>query len=409
MKVKLTGPSNPLLKSSIQITGSKSESNRLLLLKALFPNIKISNLSNSDDARVMQKGLKIAIGEVDIHHAGTAMRFLTGYFSSQEGKEVILTGSQRMTERPIKILVEALRGLGADIEYVKNEGYPPIKIKGKTLSNNKVSLPADISSQYISSLLLIAPSLVNGLELNLIGKITSVPYIKMTLGLLNQIGVETSFEGNTIRVSPKTSVDQIELVVESDWSSASYFYSIVALSAKGAEIKLSAYKETSLQGDSILSGIYNDFGVETSFLDGKIIIRKIQDCILESFNYDLANAPDIAQTIAVTCLGLGIGCELTGLHTLKIKETDRLKAMHTEFSKLGAKVIITDKSLILERSKEIITDVSIDTYNDHRMAMAFAPLALKTTLKINDAEVVSKSYPDFWEDLRKLKIRVQEL
>ncbi len=409
MKVQLTGPSNPLLKSSIQITGSKSESNRLLLLQALFPNIKISNLSNSDDARVMQKGLKISIGEVDIHHAGTAMRFLTGYFSSQEGKEVILTGSQRMTERPIKILVEALRGLGADIEYLKNEGYPPIKIKGKTLSNNEVSLPADISSQYISSLLLIAPSLVNGLELNLIGKITSVPYIKMTLGLLNQIGVETSFEGNTIRVSPKTVVDQIELVVESDWSSASYFYSIVALSAKGTEIKLSAYKETSLQGDSILSEIYNDLGVETSFLDGKIKIKKIQDCLLESFNYDLANAPDIAQTIAVTCLGLGIGCELTGLHTLKIKETDRLKAMHTELSKLGAKVIITDRSLILEPSKEIITDVSIDTYNDHRMAMAFAPLALKTTLKINDAEVVSKSYPDYWEDLRKLKIRVQEL
>ena len=409
MKVQLTGPSNPLLKSSIQITGSKSESNRLLLLQALFPNIKMSNLSNSDDARVMQKGLKISIGEVDIHHAGTAMRFLTGYFSSQEGKEVVLTGSQRMTERPIKILVEALRGLGADIEYVKNEGYPPIKIKGKTLSNNEVSLPADISSQYISSLLLIAPSLVNGLELNLIGKITSVPYIKMTLGLLNQIGVETSFEGNTIRVSPKTVVDQIELVVESDWSSASYFYSIVALSAKGTEIKLSAYKEKSLQGDSILSEIYNDFGVETSFLDGKIKIRKIQDCLLESINYDLANAPDIAQTIAVTCLGLGIGCELTGLHTLKIKETDRLKAMHTELSKLGAKVIITDKSLILEPSKEIITDVSIDTYNDHRMAMAFAPLALKTTLKINDAEVVSKSYPDYWEDLRKLKIRVQEL
>jgi len=379
------------------------------LLQALFPNIKITNLSNSDDAAVMQEGVKISQGEVDIHHAGTAMRFLTGYFASQEGKEVILTGSHRMTERPIKVLVDALRGLGADIDYVKNEGYPPIKIKGKRLIKNKISLPAGISSQYISSLLLIAPSLTNGLELELIGKITSVPYIKMTLGLLNQIGVETSFEGSTIHVSPKTTVAPIELVVESDWSSASYFYSIVALSDKGSEIKLSAYKKTSLQGDSVLAEIYKDLGVETTFLNNEIVLSKRQDCILESINRDLANAPDIAQTIAVTCLGLGIGCELTGLHTLKIKETDRLEAMLTELSKLGAKVMITDKSLSMEPSKKIIPDVSIDTYNDHRMAMAFGPLALKTTLKINDAEVVSKSYPDFWEDIQKSNIRVKQL
>ncbi len=203
MKLHLSGPSNNLLKSHIEITGSKSESNRSLLLQALYPKISIRNLSNSDDAEVMQKGLAISSGEVDIHHAGTAMRFLTGYFASQEGKKVVLTGSQRMTERPVKVLVEALRNLGADIEYVNSEGYPPIQIKGKKLQKNQVSLPADISSQYISSLLLIAPSLENGLELNLVGKITSVPYIKMTLGLLNQIGIETSFEGNSIKVSPK--------------------------------------------------------------------------------------------------------------------------------------------------------------------------------------------------------------
>ena len=409
LKLHLSGPSNNLLKSRIQITGSKSESNRSLLLQALYPNISIRNLSNSDDAEVMQKGLAISIGEVDIHHAGTAMRFLTGYFASQVGKTVVLTGSQRMTERPVKVLVEALRKLGADIEYVKSEGYPPIQIKGKKLQKNQVSLPADISSQYISSLLLIAPSLENGLELKLVGKITSVPYIKMTLGLLNQIGINTSFEGNSIKVSPKENIEEIELVVESDWSSASYFYSIVALSEVGTEIKLSAYKKNSLQGDSILADTYKEFGVETTFLKNEIILKKVKHYQATSIECDLANAPDIAQTIAVTCLGLGLGCELTGLHTLKIKETDRLEAMYNELTKFGAKVAITDKTLSMEPISHFKPEVAVDTYNDHRMAMAFAPLDLKTSFTINDAEVVSKSYPDFWKDLNTLGFRLQEL
>ena len=409
MKLHLTGPSEHLLTSNIQITGSKSESNRSLLLQALYPTISIQNLSNSDDARVMQKGLKISKGEVDIHHAGTAMRFLTGYFASQEGKDVILTGSKRMTERPVKVLVEALRSLGADIEYVNEEGYPPIKIKGKKLTENKVSLPANISSQYISSLLLIAPSLENGIEMELIGKITSVPYIKMTLSLLGQIGVASSFVGNTIKVSSKKQVAPVELVVESDWSSASYFYSIVALCEVGSKIELGSYKKDSLQGDSVLADIYKSFGVETSFQRNKVVLKKERIPKLTILECDLANAPDIAQTIAVTCLGLGMGCELTGLHTLKIKETDRLLAMHAELSKFGAKVQVTDRSLLLEPSNGLKSEVAVDTYNDHRMAMAFAPLALKTSFVVNDAEVVSKSYPDFWEDLKKLGFRSKEL
>lgn len=409
MKLHLSGPTNNLLKSQIQITGSKSESNRSLLLQALYPNISISNVSNADDAEVMQKGLAISSGEVDIHHAGTAMRFLTGYFASQAGKNVVLTGSKRMKERPIKVLVEALINLGADIEYVHSEGFPPILIKGKKLYKNKVSLPADISSQYISSLLLIAPSLENGLELHLVGKITSVPYIKMTLGLLSQIGIETSFEGNHIKVSPKENIEAIELVVESDWSSASYFYSIVALSEVGSEIKLSAYKRNSLQGDSILAEIYIEFGVETTFLNNKIVLKKVKHCQSTSIECDLANAPDIAQTIAVTCLGLGLGCELTGLHTLKIKETDRLEAMRTELTKFGAEVAITNKRLSLAPIAHFNPKVAVDTYNDHRMAMAFGPLALKKSFSINDAEVVSKSYPDFWKDLDKLGFHLQEL
>jgi len=397
------------LLAEIQITGSKSESNRSLLLQALYPKITIENLSNSDDAGVMQKGLQIKNGVVDIHHAGTAMRFLTGYFASQEGKEVTLTGSQRMTERPVKFLVEALRSLGADIKYVKNEGYPPIQIKGQKLTQKKVSLPANISSQYISSLLLIAPSLENGLELELVGEITSVPYIKMTLALLTQIGVANSFEGNTIKVNPKSSVEETKLVVESDWSSASYFYSIVALCDIGTEITLSAYKKNSLQGDSVLAEIYQNFGVETLLQENKVVLKKTANCQLPTVNCELSNAPDTAQTIAATCFGLGIGCHLTGLHTLKIKETDRLEALYTELSKLGAKISVTDKSLTLHPSDSIIKDIAIDTYNDHRMAMAFAPLALKTTLFINDAEVVSKSYPDFWHDLRKLRFHIEEV
>lgn len=409
MKLQLTYPQRKKINKAIQITGSKSETNRSLLLQALFPNIKIENLSNSDDGEVMQKGLKKSTGEVDIHHAGTAMRFLTAYFASQEGKEVILTGSKRMKERPIKVLVEALRELGAEIKYENREGYPPIKITGRKLEKSKVSLPANISSQYISALLLIASSLENGLELELIGKITSVPYIKMTLSLLSQIGVNASFEGNTIKVNPKNDVENVTLIVESDWSSASYFFSIVGLCEVGTEIQLSSYKKNSLQGDSVLAEIYKDFGVETSFSHNQIAIAKTAECKLSTVNYDLSNAPDIAQTIAVTCLGLGIGCHLTGLHTLPIKETDRLAALKTELSKLGGKVAIDTESLTLEPCDKIISGIEIDTYNDHRMGMAFGPLAIKTDLFINDSGVVSKSYPDFWKDLKILGFDTQTI
>jgi len=409
LRLQLSSPDNGKIQISIAITGSKSETNRSLLLQALFPNIKIENLSNSDDGEVMQKGLAKSTGEVDIHHAGTAMRFLTAYFASQEGKEVVLTGSQRMQERPVKVLVEALQSLGADIQYEKEAGYPPLKIVGKKLEKSQVSLPANISSQYISALLLIAPSLENGLELELIGKITSVPYIKMTLALLEQIGVQTSFKGNIIQVSPKKAVPDTTLVVESDWSSASYFYSIAAMCEVGTEIALSAYKQNSLQGDSVLAKIYKDFGVETAFSDNTILLKKTGRAKSAHMEYDLSNAPDIAQTIAVTCLGLGIGCHLTGLHTLPIKETDRLAALQTELGKFGASVDIDAESLTLQPQSNLKSEVAVDTYNDHRMAMAFGPLALKADFTVNDAEVVSKSYPDFWNDLKTLGFGIEEL
>ena len=393
--------------SSIKITGSKSETNRLLLLQALYPNLVLDNTSNSDDSEVMLKALQNSqlltpnSQLIDVHHAGTAMRFLTAYFSIQEEKEVVLTGSSRMKERPIKILVDALNQLGAEISYEENEGFPPIRIKGKKLTQNKVSLPANVSSQYISALLLIAPKLENGLELTLEGEITSVPYIKMTLTLLNEIGVKTSFVGNKISVKPQFTIHNSQFTIESDWSSASYWYSIVALSEIGTQISLSSYKKNSLQGDSALANIYQDFGVETVFNeDNSITISKTKNHQLSIVNYQLNNCPDIAQTITVTCFGLGIGCDLTGLHTLKIKETDRLEALKTELTKLGATISVTNESLTLEASNHINENIAIDTYQDHRMAMAFAPLALKISLTINQAEVVSKSYPDFWEDLK---------
>lgn len=408
---ELSVPKTKNIQAAIQITGSKSETNRLLLLQALFDNISISNTSNSDDAVAMAAGLKIDQGVVDIHHAGTAMRFLTSYFASSQGKEVVITGSERMQERPIKILVDALRSMGAQIEYTQNEGYPPLKITGTKLDQHKVVMAADVSSQYISSLLLIAPSLPNGLELHLEGKITSVPYIKMTLALLDAIGVENSFEGQIIKVAPQSTVETNELVVESDWSSASYFYSICALSDLGSEIKLSSYKKNSLQGDSVLAEIYRELGVETTFDKNSICLKKVSDISpsvkANGLVWDLANAPDIAQTIAVSCFGLGISCSLSGLHTLKIKETDRLVALYNELSKFGASVTIDDKSLQLESFEgRMCEGVCVATYKDHRMAMAFAPLALLTSFKVEEAMVVSKSYPDFWEDMQTLGIGV---
>jgi 3-phosphoshikimate 1-carboxyvinyltransferase len=398
------------LQSAISITGSKSETNRLLLLQALFPNISLDNTSNSDDSEVMQKALKGNDEIVDIHHAGTAMRFLTAYFAVNEGREVVLTGSQRMTERPIKVLVEALQQLGAQISYENEEGYPPIRIKGQKITANKVSIPANVSSQYISALLLVAPKLENGIELTLVGEITSIPYIKMTLALLNEIGVETSFEGNKIVVSPLIGIPPSGArgLVESDWSSASYFFSIVALSAE-ASISLSSFKENSLQGDSALVEIYAKMGVETHFEGSKMTLVKQPNFKLETLNLDLNNTPDIAQTIVVTCLGLGIGCHLTGLHTLKIKETDRLEALRIELTKLGANISVTNDSLTLVATKEINSNVKIATYNDHRMAMAFAPLVLKVPIIIENAEVVSKSYPDFWVDMAGLGFQTIEM
>ena len=392
----------------VKITGSKSETNRLLLLKAFFKNFKIENKSNSDDSLVMESALNSTSDLIDIQHAGTAMRFLTAYFSQLEGREVVLTGSSRMQQRPIKILVEALKSLGANIEYEKEKGYPPLRIKGKKLYGGSISLPADISSQYISSLIMLGSVLDEGIEINLVGKVTSLPYVNMTLDLLTNLGIESIFKGQRIIVKNSNQIKNSVQIVESDWSSASYFFSIAAL-ADQAHIYLKSYKKNSLQGDSVLRSIYKDLGVNSRFEGNNLILTKEKDLLNKRIKWDLSNSPDIAQTIAVSCYGLGIGCDLEGLHTLKIKETDRLTALYNELSLLGAKISVTDKSLHLAAGQNFKKGITISTYDDHRMAMAFAPLAIKISLSIKKAEVVSKSYPDFWKDLNNLNFKIANI
>ncbi len=379
----------------------------MLILKKIFHSISIENLSNSKDTELLNNALNSKNDVINIGHAGTAMRFLTAYFSCVEGREVVLTGSERMQERPIKILVDALSELGADISYIKKEGFPPIKIKGKEIIKSAVSISGSVSSQYISALLLIAASLKKGLQIELLGTITSIPYIKMTLSLLQKIGIKIEWKNNIITVHSVSKIDKTTVLIESDWSSASYFYSFVALDGK-KKIHLSHFKENSLQGDANLIEIYKNFGVTTNFDAKGILLKKENNFKIEKhLVLDLANTPDIAQTITVTCFGLGISCVLTGLHTLKIKETDRLVALKKELEKFGAKIRITEDGLYMLIPKNITKKdvISIKTYQDHRMAMAFAPLGLFYILDIENKNVVEKSYPNFWKDFEKIGLR----
>ena len=391
---------------SIELTGSKSETNRLLLLAALYPNLTLLNDSNAHDVSVMKKALQLSSGTVDIHHAGTAMRFLTAYFSVSENAEVLLTGSDRMKQRPIALLVNALRALGATIEYRGEEGYPPLHIKGAVLPRSSVSIAANVSSQYLSALCLVGAKLPQGLEIELVGSITSLPYLNMTLQLLERIGISARLDERRIRIAPKSEIEPISLAVESDWSAASYYYSIIALSKLGTKATLSTLREDSLQGDRVLSTIYKDFGVSTRFDDGKVILEKVSEPLSQTLSYDLKDAPDIAQTIAVTSAGLQVDCYLTGLHTLPIKETDRLAAMKCELEKVGADVEIDAESLRVFGQKAKLQSASIATYNDHRMAMAFAPLAILIPLTIEESFVVEKSYPDFWKHLSSIGYQI---
>ena len=396
------------LKGEIKISGSKSESNRLLILRAYSSFFKIINLSDSDDTKTMLSALKSEDENIDISHAGTAMRFLTSYYSSIINSSKILTGSARMKQRPISILVDALNKLGADIEYIENEGYPPIKLRGKLITNNTVSLPANVSSQYISSLMMLGISLKDGLKINLSTKMTSLPYIKMTKILIERLGGKVVIQSNNIIIQPFLSQDISDQTVESDWSSVSYFYSLVALS-NYSEITISTFFKKSIQGDSRIENIYRQFGVETSFRDNKIHLKKVNVELPEIISINLQDNPDLAQTIIITCLGLGVDCDLQGLHTLKIKETDRLIALKKEIEKFDVdRVEVSDQSITLKNNSKLKSNVTIDTYNDHRMAMSFAPLSLIIPIIIRNPEVVSKSYSNFWNDLKSVGFNISK-
>ena len=391
---------------TIEISGSKSISNRLLILSALFENLIIENLSNSQDTQLLQKALESDSDVIDIHHAGTAMRFLTSYLSIQDGKTTILTGSDRMKQRPIQYLVDALRDLGADISYVEKEGFPPLKIVGKKIVKSKVMISANISSQFISSLMLIGAKLENGLQINLVGKITSRPYLEMTLRLLKRIGISTQWDDQTIRIFPNIQTDKssqiTKCVAESDWSSASYFYSLAAIGRKS--INLKSFRPHSLQGDSAIKEIYwNFFGVNTisQGSESKISLMPESTFVFpEMISLDMNDCPDIAQTLCVTATALQIPFNITGLSTLKVKETDRLVALKNELFKIGCIAEITDETIYSTKFFEPNENTSIETYDDHRMAMSFAPFCLIKALTIENKNVVEKSYPQFWDDFQ---------
>jgi 3-phosphoshikimate 1-carboxyvinyltransferase len=392
----------------INISGSKSESNRLLVIRAYTSFFKIINISDSDDTNTMISALKSNDKEINIGHAGTAMRFLTSYFSSILNSSIILTGSARMKNRPISMLVDALNNLGADIEYIDNIGFPPIRLRGKLISNDTVSLPANVSSQYISSLMMLGVSLKEGLKIKISTKITSLPYVQMTKKIIERVGGKVVIQSDNIIIKPFQSDNISDQIVESDWSSASYFFSLVALSDY-SEITLSTFLNKSIQGDSRIVEIYKQFGVETSFSNNKIYLKKNNVELPDNISINLEDNPDLAQTIIITCLGLGVDCNLQGLNTLKIKETDRLLALKKEIEKFDVdKIDVTDQSIILKNNSAIKSGVSIDTYNDHRMAMSFAPLSLINPIIINNPQVVTKSYSNFWNDLESLGFNISQ-
>ena len=400
-------PSNIKSNSEISITGSKSESNRLLIINALYSNTKLLNLSNSDDTKVLTKALSNLNGQTDIHHAGTAMRFLTAFLAQIEDREFVITGSARMQERPIGILVDSLNELGFEVRYLDKKGFPPLKIIGKKNIKSEIKLDSTVSSQYVSALMLIAPSLENGLKIILEGQIISKPYINLTLNILKKIGVKCSFKKNIIEIKNHSKSKISQYTVESDWSSASYFYSIVSL-LDNATIILSSFFDNSFQGDSKVSKIYESFGVNTTYKENTIRLTKMENYSKpDSLEFDLLENPDLAQTISVTAICMGIPLVLNGLQTLKIKETDRIIALKNELSKLGANVVYNDNSISINPPDKLNENVNIKTYDDHRMALSFSPVGLITPIYIEDYNVVSKSYPDYWSDLKSIGFNIE--
>ena len=410
---KITKPSSDCIQGEVQLNGSKSISNRVLIIDALCNHqLQLENISNADDTVFLQQILQSNDAVLDAGAGGTTFRFLTAYLSTQEGREVVLTGSERMQQRPIKILVDALLQLGADISYVNKEGFPPLRIRGKKLKGGKISLPADTSSQYITALLLIAPTLQEGLTLELIGKIVSVPYIKMTLKIMEYFGVKSTFTNNIITVE-SSQYEPKPFYIEGDWSAASYYYSIAIL-AKEAAITLKGLTAQQIQGDAVIADIATKFGVQTTYNNKAVTLTKTAQVQPAHFQYDFLECPDLAQTVVSFCAALQTAVNCNGLQTLRIKETDRIAALDIELQKLGlASLVEIDSNAwklnILDQS-QIHINLPIHTYEDHRMAMAFAPLVIKTNeILIEEPNVVTKSYPLFWKDLAALGFTISSI
>ena len=413
---KLTAPER--LAQTIQLPASKSISNRALIIYALSGGSNLpQNLSDCDDTEVIIEALRYMPDEINIKAAGTAMRFMSAYLSVMRGTHVI-TGTERMQHRPIAILVDALRKLGAQIEYVGQEGFPPLKITGSKLAGGELSIPGNVSSQYISALLMIGPMLEEGLTLQLTGDIISRPYIDLTLWMMGEFGAEAKWSStDTITVAHKPYKGR-DYFIESDWSGASYWYEMVALSPdRDAEIKLTGLMDGSMQGDSTSRYIFSLLGVKTTFETQKkgipqMVTLKKNGRGVSKLEYDFVNAPDLAQTFVVTCAALGIPFHFKGLSTLKIKETDRIAALKKEMLKLGYVIHdVNDSELYWDGERcEPDLQAGIDTYEDHRMALAFAPYALRQKgLVINNPQVVTKSYPKFWEDLKSCGFEIDNL
>lgn len=398
------------LKGEIILPASKSISNRVLIINALaYSPFPVINLSDSDDTRVMEQVFNSNTDRFDIGHAGTAMRFLTAYLSKIVGKWEI-TGSKRMQQRPIKILVDALNQLGAKIEYINNEGYPPLRIWGSNLKGGRIELDGSISSQYISALLMIAPTIEGGLELTLTNKITSASYIDLTLKLMAQFGIRYKWKGDKITIEEQAYYP-IPYNVEADWSGASYWYQM-AVMADDADILLTGLQLDSLQGDCSQAKWFQQFGIVSTPVGDAVRLTKKKVTLPEKYIQNFVENPDIAQTFAVMCVCKGVPFHFSGLETLIIKETDRIKALIVELGKLGAELYEPNPGeLAWDGESDAVkfnSNVSVDTYHDHRMALAFAPVALvKGSIAINDPMVVTKSYPDFWDDLKKVGFSVR--
>ncbi len=391
------------LNAIITLPASKSISNRALIINALSGNESLlTNISDCDDTRVMLHALRHMPDEINIMAAGTAMRFLTAFLSVTPGKHII-TGTERMQHRPIGVLVDALRQLGAQVEYVGREGYPPLCVADSVLSGGLLQLPGDVSSQYISALLMIAPTMQQGLMLHLTGDIVSRPYIDMTLNIMQTYGAKAQWVDNDMLQVMPHPYTPIPYIIENDWSAASYWYQMVALSqAPDAMVVLPGLFEHSVQGDAQISNIFQSLGVKTEFTSQGVRLSKASQPVVSHLELDMVKQPDLAQTVVATCLCLGVYFHLTGLQSLRIKETDRIAALEKEFAKLGFVVSDCNDCEMMWAGERCVPqkEVALDTYDDHRMAMSLAPCALRLgTLRINNPQVVSKSYPNFWCDM----------